>query len=70
MVAKTRPMDWRYYRAVYIVEEAKRTKLPISYAPYYELFDMDEDELNELFNRVAVNMNTRVTVLPNDPTIH
>jgi hypothetical protein len=70
MVAKTRPMDWRYCRAVYIVEEAKRTKLPIAYTPYYELFDMDEDELNELFNRVAVNMNTRVTVLPNDPTIH
>ncbi|MFM0165686.1 hypothetical protein PQR39_35290 [Paraburkholderia sediminicola] len=63
-------MDWRYLRAVYIVEESKRTKLPICYVPYYEEFDMDEGELDELFNRVAVNMNTRVQVLPKTPTIH
>ena len=70
MVAKTRPMDWRYLRALYIVSDSKRTRLPICYTQYYEEFDMDEDELDDLFNRVAVNMSTRVQVLPQTPTIH
>jgi hypothetical protein len=70
MVAKTRPMDWRYVRAVHAVVEMKRTGMPIFYSQYYEEFDMDEDELDELFDRVAMNMNTRVQVLPKDPTAH
>jgi DNA-binding transcriptional MocR family regulator len=70
MVAKTRPMDWRYIRAVYAVSEFKRTGLPICYDDYYDEFDMNEDELDELFDRVAMNMNTRVKVLPKTPTVH
>lgn len=70
MVAKTRPMDWRYVCAVYAVSDSKCTGLPICYEQYYEWFDMDEDELDELFDRVALNMNTRVKVLPKTPTIH
>lgn len=70
MVAKTRYMDWRYMRAVYAVSESNRTGLPICYEQYYEEFDMDEGELDELFDRVAVNMSTRVKVLPKTPTIH
>jgi hypothetical protein len=70
MVAKTRPMDWRYIRVLYAVDEFKRTGLPIRYEDYYEEFDMDEAELDEMFNRAALSMNTRVKVLPQAPTIH
>ena len=70
MVAKTRPIDWRYVRAIAVVEEWVRTKLPIRYSDYFEEFDMDEDELDALFNTVALNMQLRVQVLPTDPPLH
>lgn len=70
MSAYEKPYDWRHRRAYFIVSEAKFTSLPIRYSDYAEVFDMDEDELDELFNRVAMSMQVRVTVLPNDPTSH
>jgi hypothetical protein len=70
MVAKTRPLDWRYVRAVYAVDESRKTGLPIRYSDYREEFDMDDDELDALFFLIAMNTNTRVNVLPIDPTAH
>jgi hypothetical protein len=70
MSAQAFQTDWRFLRAAYAVNESARTKLPIFYSHYYEVFDMDEEELHELFDRVALAANVFVQVLPSDPTAH
>lgn len=71
MSARAAPMDWRWLRA-HCALQALTGELWARYIPfayYAELFDLDEDEVRQLFFDVAVAMKINI-MLESNPTFH
>lgn len=65
MSARAIQMDWRFVRACEVIKSG----VDIPFAYYAAEFDLDEDEVRELFVGAAASLGLYLSVGP-DPVLH
>jgi hypothetical protein len=65
MSARVIQWDWRVVRA----REVIKSGVDIPFAYYATEFDLDEDEVRELFVEAAASLGLRLCIAP-DPVLH